>query len=383
MQRHFSEAPIPSAPRDGPPSRRQILSGFAAAVLPRDSLDFGRLIPSRIDRNAAYRQPGWHLWDPAMVRTRDGVYHLLFSRWPESLGFDAWATHAEIAWATADRPQGPFRFHGSVLGRRGGGFWDGHSVYNTCLLAHESTFYLYYTGSHGTDSWREDRAPTTRDEDWWTQRDSQRIGVAVASHPGGPWKRFERPLIDTGPGWGQGIVATPNVTPMPGGGFLLAYKTLAPGPGRFGGGVFHYLATSESPLGPFLRHPAPMVDKGKVFRRHFDFHIDDHFEWFQCDRYYAIVKDHDAPYLTPFGRCLYLLESPDGLTWRTAAHPLVKDFRVEWTDGREQGFERLEMPKLLMEKGRPRVLLLAAHAGGPQASFLLLIRLREGKAALC
>ena len=33
--------------------------------------------------------------------------------------------------------------------------------------------------------------------------------------------------------------------------------------------------------------------------RRFNFHIDDHFEWIQDGRWYAIVKDHDAPFLTP------------------------------------------------------------------------------------
>jgi beta-xylosidase len=56
-------------------------------------------------------------------------------------------------------------------------------------------------------------------------------------------------------------------------------------------------ATAKSPLGPFVRYPEPMVNKNKllpVVKKPFDFHIDDHFEWVQDGRYYAIVKDHDA-----------------------------------------------------------------------------------------
>jgi hypothetical protein len=148
----------------------------------------------------------------------------------------------------------------------------------------------------------------------------------------------------------------------------MVYKTLAPGPGRFGGGVVHYPATSDDPLGPFKRHPVQMVDKGKVFKRHFEFHIDDHVEWYQDGRYYAIVKDHDAPYLTEHGRCLYLIESADGLQWGPSKHALVMPFRLTWEDGRTESFERLEMPKLHIEDGRPRVLFLAARrAGKPDA----------------
>lgn len=316
-----------------------------------------------------------------MVRTPDGVCHLLYSRWPVLLGFDAWATHAQIAWATSARPEGPYRFQKVVLPARGASHWDGHSVYNTCLLADGGHYYLYYTGNHGTSAWTPDRAPTMSEEAWWAQRNSQRIGVAVADHPGGPWKRLDRPLLDTGPETGTGIIAVPNVIRRQGGGYLLYYKTLAPGPGRFGGGVFHYVAVAGNPLGPFRRQGPPMVNKQDLLHTetHFDFHLDDHVEWFQGDRYYAIVKDHDAPFITPHGRSLLLMESPDGLAWKLAPHTLVKDFTVTWDDGARQKFERLEMPKLHLERGRPKVLFLAARAEGVPAasSFLLAVPLKE------
>lgn len=111
----------------------------------------------------------------------------------------------------------------------------------------------------------------------------------------------------------------------------------------------------------------------------FNFHIDDHFEWYQDGRYYAIVKDHDAPYLTEHGRCLYLLESEDGLKWRTARHALVKDFSITWEDGRTEQYERLEMPKLYLEGGRPRVLFLAALERGAKQSYLVALPLRTRK----
>lgn len=342
--------------------------------------DFARLVPPVLPRSAVFRQDGWCLWDPCVTRTGDGVYHLLYSRWPAKLGFDAWCTHAEIAWATATNAAGPYEFRGVVLPARGAAFWDGHSVYNTCIVRDGARFLLYYTGNHGTDAWTPDRPIPMSSDAWWTQRNNQRIGVATADHPGGPWTRSDKPLIDVGPGFGQGIVAVPNVVAKPGGGFRLYYKTLAEGPGRFGGGVFHYGADAESPLGPFVRHPEPMVDKNRLLGdagRHFDFHIDDHFEWIQDGRWYAIVKDHDAPFLTPHGRSLLLFESPDGRAWLPSRHPLVKDFSIAWADGTREKFQRLEMPKLLIEDGRPKLLSLAALPAGGTVSFLVLIPLQE------
>jgi hypothetical protein len=368
-----------------PVTRRGLLSGLAAwrlAGAPAE-LDFARLIPDRIPRAAAYREDGFHLWDPAMVRTADGKCHLLYSRWPVRLGFDAWATHAEIAWAVADSLAGPYRPMKPALTARGASYWDGHSVFNTCLLAHEGKFYLYYTGNHGPASWSSERAPSMKEDAWWVQRNNQRIGVAVADHPGGPWKRFDRPLMDVGADTGQVIINVPNVIVKPGGGFLMYYKTLAPGPGRFGGGVVHYPAYSESPLGPFRRCGEQIIDKRRILHTDapFNFHIDDHVEWVQDGRYYGIVKDHDAPFMTRYGRSLLLIESDDGIRWRLARHTLVKDFSVSWRDGAVQRCERLEMPKLHLEGGRPKVLMLAAKPEGGGTSFLLSIALGEGGAA--
>ena len=121
-----------------------------------------------------------------------------------------------------------------------------------------------------------------------------------------------------------------------------------------------------------------MVNKNLLMpelEHHFDFHIDDHFEWFQNDRYYAIVKDHDAPFLTPHGKSLLLFESPDGRAWQPSHHPLVTDFVLTWEEGVRQDFARLEMPKLLLENSRPALLSLAALPAAGGESFLLNIPL--------
>lgn len=346
----------------------------ALGGLSPSTLDFRRLLPDPVPRAAIYREPGYHLWDPSVVRGDDGRYHLYYSRWKASLGFDAWCTHAEIAWATADSPEGPYTFRGIALPARGAQFWDGHSVFNTNVVRIGQRCYLYYTGNRGTPEWSAERAIPVSSEHWWVQRNRQRIGVAVADSPEGPWVRSDQPLLETGPDFGNTIINVPNLVVKPDGGYRLYYKTLADGPGRFGGGVFHYGADADSPLGPFVRHPTPVVNKNELMpevKQRFDFHIDDHFEWFQGDRYYAIVKDHDAPFLTPHGRSLLLFESPDGRAWKPSQHTLVTAFTVRWDDDTRQTFQRLEMPKLLLADGTPRLLSLAALATSGGESFLI------------
>lgn len=249
-------------------------------------------------------------------------------------------------------------------------------THNPCLLAADGQFYLYYTGNHGPAAWKPDRIAT--ETEWWEHRDNQRIGVATAPHPSGPWTRRDHPLIDVGPETGYGIVNLPCVMKRPDGKYLMVYKTLAPGPGRTGGGVFQYPALAETPLGPFRRHARPMIDKSKRFKEKITFNLDDHFEWFQDGKYYAIVKDQNPPFLTRYERCLLLLESPNGLDWDLAAQPLVTDFHLRWDDGSASRFERLEMPKLYLEDGKPKVLFLASLPETKSAvSFNLALPLRS------
>jgi hypothetical protein len=343
-------------------------------------LDFANLIPQTISRSAIYQQPGWCLWDPYILDGGDGKFYLYYSRWPTKLGYEAWCTHAEIAFAVATNATGPYEFRGVALPARGGSFWDGHAVFNTDVVRIGGKFYLYYTGNRGTTNWAAGRAIPMSSDEWWIHRNNQRIGVAVADSPRGPWQRYDKPLLDVGQGFGQTILNVPNLVIKPDGGFRLYYKTLGEGPGKFGSGVFHYSADADNPLGPFRRWPEPMVNKNKLLlevKVPFVFHIDDHFEWAQDGEYFAIVKDHDAPFLTKFGRSLLLFESPDGHAWKLAAHPLVKDFNINWDDGSRQKFSRLEMPRLLFENGAPKILSLAALPVGAKESFLVLVPMKS------
>ena len=359
-----------------PPPLSMAADGISFA--PSGNLDFTKLIPQTISNLAIFRQPGWCLWDPCIVDGKDGKFYLFYSRWPTKLGYDAWCTHAEIVWATATNAAGPYKFEGVALPSRDGNFWDGHSVFNTDVVRIGEKYYLYYTGNRGTTNWAAERAIPASSDEWWNHRNNQRIGVALSDSPRGPWQRFDRPIIDVGPGFGQTIVNVPNLVIKPEGGYRLYYKTLGEGPGKFGSGVFHFGADAEDPLGPFVRYPEPMVNKNKLMpevKKTFDFHIDDHFEWIENGRYYAIVKDHDAPFLTKYGRSLLLFESPDGRSWLPAKQLLVKDFSISWNGGTTQKFSRLEMPKLLFNGNRPFILALAALPEGAKESFLVLVPL--------
>jgi len=298
--------------------------------------------------------PDWHTWCASMVSNQDGKYHLIFSRWPRNLGFDAWATHSQFAYATAQNPQGPFQIHGTILGPDDLGAWDSGGFHNPCLIFDDGRYYLYYTGQHGNGQ-------------WWNHRNNQRVGVAVASHPSGPWERFPEPLIHPQPD--HILTGTPNVIRRLDGKFQMVYKTVTEGPRPFGGSVHHKIAVSDSPLGPFENLPLPFITNPKSH-----FPIDDHLEWIQNDSYYALVKDNTGEF-TGEEAALILFTSHDGYHWTLASDPIVVQPQVEYTDGSIHRCKRLEMPKLFFQDNKPTYLLLSVLPEDSDHSFTIIVPL--------
>ena len=300
-----------------------------------------------VPRTARFIDENYYIWCGTMIRGDDGRCHLFYSRWPRKLGHYAWVTHSEIAHAVADQPLGPYRHKDVALPARGKEFWDGLCTHNPNVHRFGNKYYLYYMGNTG-----DGQASKTLN---WTHRNNQRIGVAVADSPDGPWQRQDRPLVEPTPGFFDALCCTnPSATQRPDGGFLLVYKAVGDkNKLPFGGPVVHVAATSDSPLGPFKKHPEPVFTKEGVA-----FAAEDPFIWHQGDRYRAIVKDN-AGHFTGKGKSTALFESPDGLRWKLATHPLVMTTTVVWADGREQKMNSLERPQLWLENGRPAVLLFA------------------------
>ena len=89
-----------------------------------------------------------------------------------------WVTRSEVAHATSKPPFGPFTFR--------------VCAHNPTVHKFGSKYYLYYMGNTGDG----DDTPTLNGQLNRTHRNNQRIGVAVADSPNGPWKRFDKPIID-------------------------------------------------------------------------------------------------------------------------------------------------------------------------------------------
>ena len=339
----------------GPASDRAEGYDFAAMIRP-------------VPPQAKFIDPDYYIWCGTMVRGDDGKCHLFYSRWPRALGHNAWVTHSEVAHAVGDSPLGTFTHKDVALPERGGEFWDGHCTHNPTVLRFGDKFYIYYMGNFG------DRERTEGLN--WVHRNHQRIGVAVANSPDGPWKRSDKPLLEPTPGFYDALCCNnPSVAARPGGGYLMVYKAVGDkGKPPFGGPVLHCVATSDSPAGLFKKHPNPIFVKEGV-----PFAAEDPFIWSDGQRYWAIVKDN-AGYFTGAGKSTALWRSDDGLDWKLAEHPLVATTEIVWEGGERQKLYSLERPQLFFEDGRPAVLLFASDVDRARDhSFNVRLPLRDPK----
>lgn len=333
------------------------MAGFASpgcAATNAADYDFAAMLQP-VPLTAKWTDTNYNIWCGSEVKGGDGKYHLFYSRWPRQLGHNAWVTDSEIAHAVSNSPFGPWKHHDVALPARGTNFWDGSCTHNPTILRSGKKYYLYYMGNYGDDM-------VKRPLNWWVHRNHQRIGVAMADSPNGPWQRFDQPIVDIISDTNAPdalMISNPSVAVRPDGGVLMVYKAVAKnGKPPFGGPVSFLVATSDSPTGPFTKHSGEVFGaKGVMFA------AEDPFIWRGADRYWAVVKDNDG-YFTQQGYSLALWESADGFDWQIAKHPLVAmPALIQWADSHDEKLTALERPQLVFENGKPIALLCAAASG--------------------
>ena len=326
------------------------LSRSVAAVPSATEYDFGAMLQP-VPVTAKFSDTDYNIWCGSAIKGHDGKYHMFYSRWPRRLGHLAWVTHSEVAHAVGAAPFGPWKHQDVALPARGTSFWDGSCTHNPTVLRIGNKFYLYYMGNYGDGVVK---SPLN-----WEHRNHQRIGVAVADSPDGPWQRFDKPVLNISSDTNAPdalVVTNPSVTERPDGGVLMIYKAV--GLKRalpFGGPVVHLAATAENPLGPFTKHSGEVFGAQGVM-----FAAEDPFIWRGADRYWAVVKDNDG-HFTKRGYSLALWESADGFDWKLSSHPFVANpGSIQWTASHEDKLTALERPQLLIEDGRLVALCCAA-----------------------
>lgn len=317
--------------------------------------DHFKIVLGTVSKEAVFRDANdMTVWGASAIKGDDGLYHMFYSRWKKELGW-AWVTHSEIAHAVSKSPFGPFKFKNVVFKRRGADFWDGLCTHNPTVHQFDGKYYLYYMGNTGDNK---NPCKPGKIKYNWVHRNNQRIGVAVADDPNGPWERFDTPLIDASEdddALDALLTNNPSITKRPDGGYLMVYKAVGKKIKTVSGGpVVHCVATSDSPLGPFKKHDKPVFEaKGT------NFPAEDPYIWYQDGKYRAIVKDMHGAF-TNAGQALVLFDSNDGFDWKLAKNPLVSKLEITWNDGTVQKVKHLERPQIYAENGKPIALYCAA-----------------------
>lgn len=155
------------------------------------------------------------VWGCAPVYDDEGKVHVYYSIWEKN---GHWLINSKIAHAVADKPEGPYRKLGVILEGRPGK-WDANTIHNPHIQRIDGKYVLLYIS---TD--------TTRQENWRTRAkaaNTQRIGMAIADSPYGPWQRFDKPIIDVSPdsmAWDSYCVVNPSLMKHPNGEYWLYYR---------------------------------------------------------------------------------------------------------------------------------------------------------------
>jgi len=199
----------------------------------------------------------------------------------------------------------------------------------------------------------------------WTHRNHQRIGVALADSPAGPWTRFDHPVVDISADHDAPdalMTSNPAACVRPDGGMLMVYKAVATkGKAPFGGPVVHLVATADKPEGPWKKNLTPIFTKpGEHFA------AEDPFIWHDGDRYRGIVKDNNGIF-TGRGYSLAHWESRDGFDWRPAKHVFVTTPEIVWTDGAKKKLNALERPQLQRRDPAPPAVIRGRTLSRPPA----------------
>ncbi len=307
-------------------------------------------------RSSVLKEDGYIVWGASMVQTADGTNHLFYCRWKGVLG--DWYKCAEIVRATSKSPLGPFEPQEVVLTASPEGVdkWDGLSVYNPTVVRFGKKYYLYYSGSNGLNF-------PKRLEDGSFKRSpngtliTQRIGVAVADDPRGPWKRIPDAIIN--PSEADGIdsqmVCNPSVTQGADGKFLMIYKCSDGRPNE-GGGIYLTSATADSPTGPFKK-----TYKKILSHEDDNFPLEDPFVWWQDGKYLCLADDQRGTFSGAKG--LVLFESKKGVNWKPSEPFVISRCEIAWDDGVVEPTLHFERPQIWLKDGKPAVLFASISKG--------------------
>jgi len=310
-----------------------------------------RMIP--LEQDHYLLDTAYNIWCGSVVQAGDKKYYMVYSRWPRAKGHEGWITHSELALAVSEKPAGPYKHVKVVFPARGSSYWDGICTHNPVFLYHKGKYYLVYMGATGPAP---DKPVVPYSPEWYVYRNSQRIGVAMADHPEGPWTRFDKPILEPSldPGSPDAMmVSNPAIAINDHDSVVMVYKQVEKNDNFRGGRVRFGVAFASSLLGPYQKHPEPIFQSGDPADTNVWMLAEDPFIWYQQNKYYAVVRDVTGRFTGEKG--LALFSSFDAKHWNPSPNPKFLPLQISWSDGKRLD-DKLERPWLLFRKGKPAYL---------------------------
>lgn len=316
-----------------------------------------------------FEMEGYWVWCGSVIRAEDGRYHMFASRWPKRYPMHpGWLVASEVVRAVSNRPEGPYQFEEVVLPARGAQYWDGRATHNPHIIRWKDKYVLYYMGStHPFDELPEEEELTLESYRTIVARANKRIGVAIADQITGPWKRLDKPVLDTRPDcFDNFLVSNPAPCVDEDGRIVLVYKSRSykkpPYPKFLHGNMEFGVAVADRPEGPYRREmKTPLFTDPSV-------HFEDPFIWKDQDGYNMIAKDMYGNVCGEKYGGLFA-SSKDGIHWEFRRDFLMYSRRVLWDDGVVREMGNLERPFILFEDGKPAYAFFATSDGRDGKGF--------------
>lgn len=320
-----------------------------------ENLSFGTVLTSVKDNYLNHSknhnvlvEPGYFVWGLSVVKWK-GKYHAYYSRWKRENQFSAWMTDCEIAHAVSTTPEGPFEFVNVVLESRKSSGWDVNNSHNPYAIIVNDKIYLYYIANDVAQYFTNENGKIKQPDSTWLAsnrkllRNSQRIGVAVADNPSGPFIRSGRPIVVPDGINFKNLAVNPSVV-FNNGQFTMIMK---------GDDVnkdewfrIQLVGIASNPEGPFKFSSKPVYDKAQT---------EDACIWYDNALYSYYMVCH------VLGESeLALFKSNDGTSWQPDERKIFMKKEFTFSDGTIWKPERVERPFVLTdETGKPVMLYVA------------------------
>jgi len=294
-------------------------------------------------------EEGYYVWCNTPIYGEDNKVHVFYSRWPEQYGMGGWIHKCEIAHAVADSPESEFRHVKTVLNPREG-FFDVTTCHNPHIQKVNGEYCLFYMGNSNSKT------------------NTKRIGLATSKSLNGPWKRMDKPLLETGPvnAWDDHCTTNPAFLVHPNGEYWLYYKSWNDEEYKLSkdksirGNRKYGLAIANKINGPYIKHEKnPVIDFSYLGNNE---QLEDAFVWFENGKFKLIARDMRV-FNHEFG---LIFESEDGIHWE---EPEIAYFQTNYYFNQPPApkhlnrYGRFERPQILMKNGKPEYLFTATQGG--------------------